>query len=419
MRTATKLITTAAVVTAAHIDGPSPAPDGASLESLLEDIMQSSAPDLLGPGAYANTVGGASATWVADGEPDTPVLTPGQGTPPMALGLPPLPTIPGHAHAVPIPTGLALAEIPLECYHTHSESNVSGHAHAETSSTGQAHAVPVPTDRVLAEIPVEGDHTHSELNVSGHAHAETSSTGHARGGTPCTDGGRGRHLRAVPSTDNVNADMISQQMRQKRIKAEDLRNLDGLTNLAKEHFGNFEQLIGGGRTLAPMFKIRIGSACSGSSSDLLSVIAIKRALAQTYPGVEFEYVFNCEQDSKTCAWIMALHKLMDQPALGRADGTQAALGLAETQTACNQSGKTPCCFDDLLELFKGSCVCCAHAHHGPRKLNKHKCDVPDFDLLICSTSCRDFSKYNQNKAKTTIFTLDSTPGGSAQTFKGL
>ena len=154
---------------------------------------------------------------------------------------------------------------------------------------------------------------------------------------------------------------MSQQMRARTLKAKRLRNLDGLTHLAKEHFYNFERLIGGRRTLAPMFRIRIGSACSGSSSDLLSVIAIKRALAQTYDGLEFEYVFNCEKDSKTCAWIMSLHKLMDQPALGRADGTQAALGLAETQTACKQSGKTPCCFDDLLELFKGSCVCCAHA----------------------------------------------------------
>ena len=48
------------------------------------------------------------------------------------------------------------------------------------------------------------------------------------------------------------------------------------------------------------------------------------------------------------------------------------------------------------------------------------CTVEDIDILFCSTSCKDLSKNNSNKAAaSTILDGGDTPGGSVQTFKGL
>ena len=102
--------------------------------------------------------------------------------------------------------------------------------------------------------------------------------------------------------------MLHQKHRNSLLEAAGLRTLDGLTKLAGEHAQNFRQLIGsGGRAMVPKFKVRIGTACTGSGADLASMLAMKKALAAADIEFEFEYVFNCEKAGTKRNWILALH----------------------------------------------------------------------------------------------------------------
>ena len=45
--------------------------------------------------------------------------------------------------------------------------------------------------------------------------------------------------------------------------------------------------------------------------------------------------------------------------------------------------------------------------------------MPACDIFICCTSCKDKSNQNPTKKTQNCYNQDSTPGGSAQTFKGM
>ena len=305
---------------------------------------------------------------------------------------------------------------------------------AASSRTGQALA-PLHTGQALAAQ----HETNANAQDSTHdVHEETRlapngqrkdladaipEAGPALAGTPAiNDGARGRHLRAQPSIDATTLDMLHHKVTNATVTAKQLRGLGGLTTLAEQHFENFEQLIGEGkRTMAPMFTIRVATACTGSSADICSIIAIQRALAATYPGLGFEYVFNCEIKPLKRQWIMALHECMNRPPLDAAPGlakeTTEAFGIGETRTALGHADDAPCCFDDITELWKGSCKCYKHGVSKAKSIAR--CEVKPFDWLFCSTSCKDFSKLNPQKCKLNVFANASTPGASAQTYAGL
>ena len=105
-----------------------------------------------------------------------------------------------------------------------------------------------------------------------------------------------RTLRAVPSILPEDAGTLQRQLSNKPLNADKLRKLDGLKQLAAEHITNFNQLHGSdGRAIAPNFKIRVGSACTGSPSDCVSLAAVESAAKATNPEFGFEYAFNCEK----------------------------------------------------------------------------------------------------------------------------
>ena len=156
------------------------------------------------------------------------------------------------------------------------------------------------------------------------------------------------------------------------------------------------------------------------------MMAIKAALASSNPDFRFEYVFNCEKDAQKRQWIMKLHKSIEnEPALGDAVVGDDAV---ESKAALGDAG--PCLFCDIQDLHRGAngskLPCATHyVLDGKKQINGH-CEVRPFDILFCSTSCKDFSKMNPNKSlgcksteNITALGAAETPGGSAQTIRGL
>ena len=187
----------------------------------------------------------------------------------------------------------------------------------------------------------------------------------------------------------------------------DLKKMDGLTNLAREHCDSFikqqqhprlRQYFGSGdgASIAPMFNIRIGTACTGSAQDLVVMTCMKRALEASFPDSKFsfEYLFNCEKNAAKRSWISFLHETLAAP--GQADPCM------------------PCMFEDITELKNGQCKCHTHSTSKQPK----ECRIPIVDVLCCSTSCKKYSKMNQNKSTPDLWDDDQT-GESTKTLRAL
>ena len=73
----------------------------------------------------------------------------------------------------------------------------------------------------------------------------------------------------------------------------------------------------------------------------------------------------------------------------------------------------PCLFDDIQEMT----ACHAHAKNNAKGKSRmpSACPVGDIDILICSTSCKDYSKMNSNRMAGSIINARET----AQTLHGL
>ena len=203
--------------------------------------------------------------------------------------------------------------------------------------------------------------------------------------------GSRRYLSQTPSVPEADVDLVRLQSVQKKLKSTELRGLDGLGALAKEHAAAISQLLGsGGRTLVPNFKVRVATACSGSAADRVSMAAVKAAVSPVCPDFDFEYVFNCEIKPNKRHWISALHETMEN--------------IEQTTAPGVDGGHTakPCMFEDIQELKKGACKCYAHSYTENKRKKQRICRVADHDLLYASTSCKDISKMNPNMPTHTI-----------------
>ena len=186
--------------------------------------------------------------------------------------------------------------------------------------------------------------------------------------------------------------------------ASQLRSVDGLKELACEHYANFSRLLGPARRLIePKLHLEFASACSGSLQDLVVINAVKHALKEGMgPGFTYEYVFACEVIPWKRRWIGQVIDLMLDP---DAPGDLSSDGPGPCDT-----GPGPCCLVDIMSLPDGRCKCTNH---------NAECPVRGMDVLIVSTSCKDFSKMNNTKHRFTILDGPDTPGGSVQHVRAL
>ena len=140
---------------------------------------------------------------------------------------------------------------------------------------------------------------------------------------------------------------------------------------------------GAGATLV----INWASMCSGSEVVLFDLLSIATYYQGRGVNVIFKHRFSCECKPAKQQWI---HGLFDE------------LGMEQA-----------CVFVQAEDLNQPRAYCCTH---------RRKCPVPDCDIMIAGTSCKDFSKASSNRchlSPTDVLMQDSTPGGSAQTMRAL
>ena len=138
---------------------------------------------------------------------------------------------------------------------------------------------------------------------------------------------------------------------------------------------------------APNRVITVGAVCTGSPADVFVFAAAEKALRKTFPNIRFQFLFNCEINEKKRKWIGKLHK------------------------SCSDTRKQqPCMFGNIMDLANGEASCYVHGR-------KKKCKVPSVDILLCCTSCKEFSTY-YNKAQKPV-NDKANNSTSAQTFAGL
>ena len=130
-----------------------------------------------------------------------------------------------------------------------------------------------------ASGPAPGATGHAPGVATGHAPGVT--TGH----TPVQDEGppakARRKLVAQATLDAKDLVAIHQDMKARVLKADTLKGLSGLPNLAKEHISHFKRVYGG--RLAPNKTIFIASAPTGTTADSFPFYAAREALKTLYP----------------------------------------------------------------------------------------------------------------------------------------
>ena len=139
--------------------------------------------------------------------------------------------------------------------------------------------------------------------------------------------------------------------------------------------------------LAPELELTWCSICSGGEVDAFCFRSMYDSYQSRGINVRFKHAFSCEVQKKLHAWITEVLKV------------------------CGDEGG--CLFHRAEDMGKDVEMCAKH-----QKL----CPVPDADIVISGTSCKDISKAsNVYKANDLVLsgTLEASTGGSVQTFKGL
>ena len=204
-----------------------------------------------------------------------------------------------------------------------------------------------------------------------------------------------RTLRRVPTVDADRATSLIKQQATRQVAAEWFHDGTLLERLALQHMSAFKELTD--TTAFGRLKGRRtwGSLCSGSEGAHFVVEACERALNTTASGqgnatvsdqVRFEQIFACENDDRKRRWIEVV-----------INSKRRSLGKEEISI-----------FKDIKEMGQASAACWTHGK---------PCPVPDCEFLFVSTSCKDLSTLSHAKFSQPVLSLQTSPGGTADTFR--
>ena len=153
-----------------------------------------------------------------------------------------------------------------------------------------------PSSKWISKTP-PAKRPSAEVGPPPPGHAFVMPTGQAPVQEPVPDatGDRNCRRRLLVRRSSVDTDTsleMQKEVQTRTLKADGLKDMEGLTKLAEEHALLFSKLLNDPlRPLGPNRKLLVASACSGTGADMLSCIAIRKALGSLLPDLEFEYVF--------------------------------------------------------------------------------------------------------------------------------
>jgi site-specific DNA-cytosine methylase len=222
-----------------------------------------------------------------------------------------------------------------------------------------------------------------------------------------------RQRRSLTRAPTLNIDEVDEMIvacRMQQLDASCFHNATLLKTLADQHVANFKKLLPDTKRhddKSALGERTWGSLCSGSEGAHFVMDAVNYTLAASGQNpaasgqeplfaasgknpntLQFRQVFACEIQASKRKWIDAVvndeRRAHDQPLI--------------------------CIFCDIRCMGGTVAECSVH---------NRKCIVPDCDILIVSTSCKDLSKLSNAKFAEPVLSLQKSPGGSADTFRGL
>ncbi len=171
-----------------------------------------------------------------------------------------------------------------------------------------------------------------------------------------------------------------------KLSAESIKNGTLLDEVAMHNASMFEASMLNS-TADPPDELTWGSICSGGEVIEIILLAITNSYKAVGKRVRLNHKFSCEDKTGIQEWIL---------------GLQQELG-----TAMNG-----CLFEKAEGMGEVTQWCIKHDNN---------CVIPQVDIMIAGTSCKDFSRANIRSGSSSKSTLlmEHSVGGSAQTFHGL
>ena len=180
-----------------------------------------------------------------------------------------------------------------------------------------------------------------------------------------------------------------------------------------------------GRSIWPSRSLTWASCCSGSEGVKFCFEALRIIAGEMGQHLRFRHVFSCESNKEKMQWISmvnsctkeCMHKIKkkwqggDSP---RHEGPQ------DEDEEAEESEDDPCIFMDICQLGGDHASCAVHgkqqrattkasgrdstkvsdrARGDQYQLALGNCPIPQVDILILGTSCKDMSRANPNKHK--------------------
>ena len=198
---------------------------------------------------------------------------------------------------------------------------------------------------------------------------------------------RPRQLRRESTLDGMEVQRWAQHNSQCRAAPEHFKDGSLIETLAVEHCELFGQLFHEKRAVFPPRELLLGSACTGSASEVVAAHYFQRAANAVSPGFRIRPVFTCEIKKEKRKWIAGVHEAFQDACAPSANASASGQGLASGHSVTSgqaSSGASCCCiFHDIKDLGAARAPCSTHGQ---------TCPVPVCNIFVCCTSCKDFSR---------------------------
>ena len=284
-----------------------------------------------------------------------------------------------------------------------AEPSASGQGDGESAASGQNKRKRKRSDMAAAAEPAASGQNDGESAASGQSKRKRSdmaapaASGQNDGKSAASgqsSSKRRRSLTRQSTVDIAEAEILIARRRMEPIAASLFHDNTLLPTLAAQHSAKFLTLLpeaDHGRS--SVGELTWGSLCSGSEGAHFVMETINEHFCQDgrdFNALHLRQVFACEIAPNKRKWIDAL---VNGPRRDRGEPLM-------------------CIFCDIRTMGRTSAPCHVHGR---------LCIVPGCDVLVVSTSCKDLSKLSscRSSGSEPVFSRAESPGGSADTFRGL
>ena len=152
---------------------------------------------------------------------------------------------------------------------------------------------------------------------------------------------RPRQLRRESTLDGMEVERWAQRNSQRRVAAEHFKDGSLIKTLAVEHCELFGQLFHEKRAVFPPRELLLGSACTGSASEVVAAHYFQRAANAVSPGFRIRPVFTCEIKKEKRKWIAGVHEAFQDACAPSANASAAGQGLASGHSVTSGQASSP------------------------------------------------------------------------------